>query len=198
MRTLRQVLILVTIRYVLWALMFPHHLIIGQLTLIGAFSIIVTGVIGLTHYASPPSNPFTAYADIMPGQPSAALDRRGFTCQNPTSGYLYNKYNDHSYGDPSICTLEIAQITSAIYHIEVSYSKGVIQLTHFEFRNDSLSLGDLTEIFNLEVRQHYYMQTIMLPTRQRYISIVSISPCRGFWAPLHVRSITLTNTPFEQ
>jgi hypothetical protein len=116
------------------ALLLPRYLLIGPATLIGGFGMVIMSVVGLMHYASPPSDPFAAYADVFPGQPISALEARGFVCTLWEDDYYHEASERH-------CSLHLE--TGDFTDLVAFSSSKIISRISFMIRDNAISMGDL-------------------------------------------------------
>lgn len=127
------------------ALLLPRFVIIGHMALMGSFGVVIASVMGVRRYASTPVNPFAVYADVMPGQPSHAIDAHDFTCW----------LRDHTYYDQAEMHCRLQPETGAFSRVEAVYSKDLIQRLSFDIRDDALTMGDLAVLLDLsDIRVH--------------------------------------------
>jgi hypothetical protein len=129
-----------------FALILPRLLLLGQMGMIGGFGVILIGMSGLMHTNSLPVNPFTAYADVFPGQPSDAVKAHGFSC--PLRDFNYYQGMSEMYCRK---TSKVAPFTS----IDVVYASGVIRRLSFEIRESTFTVGDVAMFLNLVELQNY-------------------------------------------
>jgi hypothetical protein len=129
------------------AMILPRYLFIMQIGMIGGFGLMIAGMVGLgQRYINLRPNPFTAYADILPGEPSGGLAARGFTC----SGYNYNYYQS-----PTETHCGLNPESGAFDHIEVVILDGVIHVVMFEVHPYTFNVGELAVWLELsEIRPH--------------------------------------------
>jgi len=99
--------------------------------------VVVSGVTTLTRFAQPPSNPFSAYADLLPGQPRSALVLRRFSCS------YERETNIESFQSPISQYCVLLPETGAFDHIGVMLSDNVIKRVAFSLGDNSLTVGDL-------------------------------------------------------
>jgi hypothetical protein len=96
-----------------------------MLLITGIVSIGSVGFTSLVRLNKPIPNPFTAYADIFPGQPQARVIARGFSCQS----------------SPQYCTSTPANSPFAL--IAVTLASGVVKELDFAMHPNTLVMGDL-------------------------------------------------------
>ena len=129
----------------------PLSLIV--LILLSGFMVVNTGAMTLMEYIAPtPSNPFTTYADVFPGQPVSAAEAIGFSCYtigNNIDGDLFEK---HCYSHPD---------TGAFSSLDILISEGIIRQITFIIRDDTMRIGDL-ELFLEEKSIHTYFQMVYI------------------------------------
>jgi len=100
---------------------------------------VATGMAALPRLMQSPTNPFSDYADILPGQPRSALILHGFACAE--SGAV-------TPSRPSIsqyCVL--LPKTGAFDHIGAIVSSSVIMQVYFSVRDDASVVGDLAKMW---------------------------------------------------
>jgi hypothetical protein len=66
--------------------------------ILSGFSIANIGVMAMGQYALPPSNPFTAFADIFPGQLRNAIEAHDFSCID--QDYYSHTPEEHCFFQP--------------------------------------------------------------------------------------------------
>jgi hypothetical protein len=94
-------------------------------------TVVSLGAIAWARYGVPSPNPFSSYVDIFPGQPSSALQARGFSCSMEFNRYTSNEY---CFSYPA---------AGVFSKVGVVVSKGVISIISFTMRENTLRLGDL-------------------------------------------------------
>ena len=107
----------------------PYLLVV--FVLVTGLTVINIGARALAEYTMPPSNPFSSFADIFPGQPRNALETRGFSCSIVPYSDIPNEY---CYFYPT---------TGAFSKVSVLVSKDVIRITSFILSENALNMGDL-------------------------------------------------------
>ena len=105
-----------------WAVILLSGLTLAAISMIGLWRVTTTQ----------PSNPFSTYADILPGQPKEMPAARGFDCQKKT--------NYHS-SDYATCTLIPKSGTFSQIQVLTSDDK-IVQSTFF-IPDNTLKFGDL-------------------------------------------------------
>ena len=100
--------------------------------------ILVADVLLLHPLSQPPANPFSAYADLLPGQMAVDLAARGFACREQNTGSTRYEQTRFSV----FCTYRPP--TGIFEHIAVMLSGDqAVTLVVFTVRDDRLVLGDL-------------------------------------------------------
>ena len=113
----------------------PAYLRLVFLLLIG-FSVasLLVRTLAFTVLVSP--NPFTAYADIFPGQPDSAIQSRAFSCRS----------QPEEHPVPTGLSCAFVPTEGIFSKITVITSQSAIQNTIFEIREKNLRVGDV-ELF---------------------------------------------------
>lgn len=170
-------------------LIMPRLVFIGQLVMTGVLSITIMVAAEVGQERPLSSNPFDAYTDILPGQPSSALAPHGFTCVQRYG----RRYNNDLAAVDMLCTLEIE--TGAVYHIEVTQSDGVIHSINFTLRDEVLCLGDLVVLLDLKDIRPIPHKSVTF-TWRGFVGTASLVNWQWqvFTAP-HIRRVTLTDVP---
>ena len=168
------------------AVILPRYILIGNLTLIGVFGMMIMGIVGLMHYASPTSNPFAAYTDVFPGQPIGALDELGFDC----AVWDYNYYHDAT---ETRCNL--SPDAGTFNHIEAIYSSDVIRRVNFEIRDAAYRVDDL--VGWLDILEFHQRGGIMFSWRGNVGVARLVHPYKKFSLLRHVWQIALTDIRYE-
>jgi hypothetical protein len=169
-------------------ILIPYYLFIGQVALVGGFSVVMLSIVGMMQRADPPANPFAVYADILPGQPITGLATHGFNCTNNYAG----NFNHSATLMGEYCTRVFE--TGAFSRIVITQVDGVINLAHFSVRDNMLSVGDLAIMLGISDIHRLSHKAISFRWRGRYTGTASIvNPRDGFFAARHIHIVTLTN-----
>ena len=167
------------------ALILPHYMILGHIALMGSFGMVILSVMGV-HYASTSANPFAMYADIMPGQPSNAIDTHDFTCW----------LRDHNYYDQAETRCRLQPETGTFSRIEAVSSKDVIHRLSFDIRDGTLTMGDLAVLLGLsEIRVH---GQVFFTWRGRIGVAQIVKPYAHFSMHRQVWQVTLTDARLDK
>lgn len=165
-----------------FALILPRYLLIGQVVTISGFGAAIALMMGLAHLTDHPSNPFAAYADVLPGQPREAVEARGFDCW----------LRDYNYHDPTEtrCILKLTEDTFS--SVEVVYANGIIHQTSFMLRDSTISVGELVVMLNAsEIQSHGSIYF----TWQGQIGVAQlVRPSKHFSVLGRISQVTLTDT----
>jgi hypothetical protein len=94
------------------------------------FTVVNVGTMVLAGHATTLSNPFSTYADILPGQHRSAVVARGFSCAM-----------DYLLSHDQYCTLDLE--TGISSQVGVVISRGAVRQTDFYLRENTLRIGDL-------------------------------------------------------
>jgi hypothetical protein len=165
------------------ALIVPHALRVTMVTMISGFGLIILSVLGSMRDAELPHNPFTAYADVFPGQPIQALNAHGFVCSSPDYSYRHDPAETH-------CVLRPEQ--GAFSYIEAAYSKDVIQLLHFGIRGSAINVGELVVMLELtDIRPH---GELFFAWRGHFSRAKLAYPAKHVSALRFVKQVTLTDS----
>ena len=113
------------------------------------FAAVIISMGALEQPIVPPTNPFSAYADIFPGQPESALEGREFSCFADDRSY------DH---DPSDTTCILHPESGVFLSLQVIISKGMIRQITFLTHENILTIGDLALI--LDTRDFHWTQRL--------------------------------------
>ena len=125
----------------------PAYLRLVLMLLVG-FAVANIGARTLARSATASSNPFLAYADIFPGQPTSAIQARGFSCPS-----------DLDYNDATVGTFCRTTPTDGVFsQIYVIISNGIIRNVNFIMRDKTLMVGDLEIVLGVPLI-HKYPQT---------------------------------------
>lgn len=108
----------------------PYRLL--GLILLGGLVFTALSVMTLWRVTQSPTNPFSTYADILPGQPKQMADAHGFDCQKKTDYYL---------SEYATCTLIPKSRTFS--QIEVLTADNKIVQSTFSVSENGLKYGDL-------------------------------------------------------
>jgi hypothetical protein len=161
------------------AMILPRYLLIAHGAFIGGFGMVILGMLGVMHNVSSPLNPFAAYADIMPGQPSGAIDAHGFSCP-------MREYN----GSEIYCRKSWE--TGVFSSVEVVHSDGQIRRTDFALREGTLNIGNIALLLGLsEIHPH---TNVLFLWRGKLGFALVVNQSERFSVFSRVRHITLTNT----
>ena len=120
------------------------------------FSVAIAGVRAVSQAQHGPVllDPFSAYADIFPGQPESAVKTRPFSCEK-----YYHEYPDAE----TDCTF--APPEGIFSHIDVAISGGTIFQLTFIIRDNTLNIGDLARLLGMPAMRRFYRTTyFILPT----------------------------------
>ena len=102
-------------------------------------AILVLAMTALTRFAQSPSNPFSAYTDILPGQPRSALVMRGFSCS------YEHEITIEPFQSPISQFCRLRPETGVFDLIGVILDDNVIKQVTFSLRDHSLTVGDLAQ-----------------------------------------------------
>jgi hypothetical protein len=97
----------------------------------------VFSVIASARFAQLSPNPFSDYADILPGQARSALVLRRFSC---AAGRVTNDRSSH-LGFTQYCVLQLGN--GLFDHIGVMVSDNAVNRVFFSARENALTVGDL-------------------------------------------------------
>jgi hypothetical protein len=114
-------------------IMLPYLLVV--FAVVAGFTAVNAGVRTLTGYTAAPSNPFAAFADVFPDQPSSAAASRGFLCPSPGA--------DDTYQDTSEETCSFRPESGPFFQVRVNISGDMIRHIDFRMRENTLRVGDL-------------------------------------------------------
>ena len=112
--------------------------------MVAGFAVMTEAARAAAHYASPPFNPFSTYADIFPGQTARAIETRPFSCL-VTHNYYHDPTRDHN---PSQETCILVLSEGVFFRIEANLVQGTIFKLTFIVRDNALRLGDLERIMD--------------------------------------------------
>ncbi|MBX3083727.1 MAG: hypothetical protein KF716_18990 [Anaerolineae bacterium] len=165
-----------------FALILPRYLLIGQVVTISGFGAAIALMMGLAHFTDHPSNPFAAYADVLPGQRKEAVEARKFNCW----------LRDNPYYAPTE-TRCILMLTDAPFSsVEVVYASGIIHQTSFMLRDSTINVGELAVMLDLSEihpRGNIYF------TRHGYSGVAQlVRPSKHFSVLGRISQVTLTDT----
>jgi hypothetical protein len=104
-----------------------QHFVFIMLT---GFAVVTVGARVLAESTVVPFDPFSAYADIFPGQSMTAVKARGLLCRD----VMYQIHEE-------VCTLTTT--SGDITGVNVTISTDIIRLITFTMRENSLNVGDL-------------------------------------------------------
>jgi hypothetical protein len=143
----------------------PIWLMLGLLQ--GVLFLTIGGFL-LNHWPQhllPPGNPFSLYADLMPGQVAADLESRGFDCQEQIG----------QMPSPFVATSCSYRPTSGAFdHVEVTLNDdNSIRLTTFTVHPGGLNAGDLALLWGRPPIQFSAGDTMSLNWRQAVGNVVA-------------------------
>jgi hypothetical protein len=184
-------------------LQFVFSMVIG-------FTAVNTITRALARYTTPPANPFSAFADIFPGQLESAIDlqimfRRAGLRPAPTEipELFLNIYSEtrarscqrvHTspYTPQESCTFTPAEgVFSSIY---ITFSRGIIRQTTFTLRHNTFRVGDLA-LF-LGTRNFRTVPHILFFSWHGYSGVASTVGGAGQFSLFDsVWMVTFTDTP---
>lgn len=105
-------------------------------------------VAALSRPELPSPDPFSAYANIFPGQPERAIGGLGFSCASDGRKY---------YGSAQETRCQLDMAAGSFSNIAVTTSEGVIREIRFAIRDDTLRVGDLAVLLKLPDFQAHRM-----------------------------------------
>jgi hypothetical protein len=105
--------------------------------LLSGFTVINLSVRAVAQNMPTPPNPFTAYADVFPGQPESVIEAMAYSCFTDASHYDHDPIEQRCVLSPAIGTFS---------DVEVIISEGIIRQITFTLRDNTLQAGNL-EIF---------------------------------------------------
>jgi hypothetical protein len=150
-----------------------------------SFSGAVAGVRVVAKYALPPTNPFSAYADVFPEHAASVMDGHGFSCevvdvpQSPPVSVLEKD-----------CRLE--QETGIFTRINVMISNEEIHQISFILHENTLRVGDLA-VF-LEATDFRELNSTLFFSWHGNLGIAYITSTIGRFSPFqYVWHVSLIN-----
>jgi hypothetical protein len=106
-----------------------------------SFTVLNIGAIALAGHATTRPNPFSSFADVLPGQPRRAVVTREFSCAMGAYPILPDEY----------CTLDLAM--GDFVQVGVVVSQGTVSRTDFTPREGTCTVGDLVLLWGIPVIQ---------------------------------------------
>ncbi|MEO8606285.1 MAG: hypothetical protein ABI690_00260 [Chloroflexota bacterium] len=148
------------------------------------FTAVTVGSRAFGRHLPAPVSPFSAYADIFPGQPASALDTQSFDCHS----------NHDFYHDPTEQTCTFVPTADAFLNVQVRVSEGLIQELTFMLRENALQVGDLerflgTTAIRIDDRKIYFT----LPKHYAFAKTVAYPGLFSLFLPAW--SVTFTSLP---
>ncbi len=135
----------------------------------------------LNQLTEPPANPFAAFAAVFPGQPSSAVQGKGFACSaNPYGGYL----DEYCFVYPA---------TGIFRQVRVMISYGTIRQIAFTTHKDAVMLGDLVALWG-RPEVYEYSQSVVLLWPGSGVRALQLSNTGQFSLFSPVGNVMITNT----
>ncbi len=114
--------------------------------------VMVAAVTALARHMQPPSNPFSAYADIFQRQPRSALVARGFSCS-------------HRAPDNYDITCILKPPEGVFSQVSAGFSQDFIRYTTVMVRENMLRVGDLVALWGRpEVHEYGHVAMFVWPS----------------------------------
>ncbi len=141
--------------------------------MVTGFAVATVGARVLAESTIAPIDPFSAYADIFPGQYMRDVQARGFLCNNHSD--FYPVHVEFCYFTP---------LSGRVYGVYVIASENIIRQTTFTMRDDSLKLGDLVLLTESRDLHSYLQEVIFFSNKGFSISLTDTAAHRYLFRPV--------------
>jgi hypothetical protein len=151
--------------------------------LVIGFTVVNVGAILLVRYFTTPTNPFSDYVDVFPGQSRSAVFTHAFSCAMGDNSLLPNEY----------CTLSLS--TGVFTQVGVVVSNSTVTRTDFILGEGMLRLGDLVALWGIpdsQIHDGRYVMDFFWPGSG--VNASAFSDTRKLSLFLPVGSVSFTDT----
>ena len=121
----------------------PRFVVLVLIVLTG-FTVANIGMRAMGQYTVRPPNPFSAFADVFPGEPASAIEAHDFSCVD--NNYYGSSAEAHCFFQPA---------ASAFSSVDVLIYQDTILKTTFLVGENLLQVGDLAVLLETNELQTY-------------------------------------------